>query len=285
MSKPIFTYASDFWGCLKLPKNNPIEVFHMKVLKQILGVQKQTTNLGVLLELGKTTIDLECIKLGVKNWERIKKGNANSLLKASYKDASDEELPWISGIRLNLEKNGFLSLFLNEYPDKPPFIGKKLHQNLVDQFHQTALANIRSDGSKLRTYALFKSEIGIEPYLSKIRNVATRTQVARFRLSNHKLAIEEGRHQNISAHLRFCPFCKNKIECEIHFITDCPTYTYLRENLYHEMDNEDPSFKYLPQRDKFIFILSNSDSEQVASYIHKCLELREFLITCPKRPD
>ena len=124
MIKPILTYASDFWGCLKLPKNNPIEVFHMKVLKQILGVQKQTTNLGVLLELGKTTLDLECIKLGVKNWERIKKGNANTLLKASYKDATVEELPWISGIRLNLEKNGLLSLFLDEYPDKPPFIGK-----------------------------------------------------------------------------------------------------------------------------------------------------------------
>ena len=87
MIKPILTYASDYWGCLKLPKNNPIEVFHMKVLKQILGVQKQTTNLGVLLELGKTTLDLECIKLGVKNWERIKKGNANTLLRASYKDA------------------------------------------------------------------------------------------------------------------------------------------------------------------------------------------------------
>ena len=156
---------------------------------------------------------------------------------------------------------------------------------MVDQFHQTALENIRSEGSKLRTYALFKSEIGIEPYLSKIRNVVTRTQVARFRLSNHKLAIEEGRHQNIGAHLRFCPFCKNKVECEIHFITDCPTYTHLRENLYHEMDNEDSSFKYLPQKDKFIFILSNSDSEHVASYIHKCLELREFLVTCPKRPD
>lgn len=128
MIKPILTYASDFWGCLKLPKNNPIEVFHMKVLKQILGVQKQTINLGVLLELGKTTLDLECIKLGVKNWERIKKGNANTLLRASYKDANIEELPWISGIRLNLENNGLLSLFLNEYPDKPPFIGKKLHQ-------------------------------------------------------------------------------------------------------------------------------------------------------------
>ena len=47
--KPILTYASDLWGCLKIPQTNPIENFHMKVLKQILGVQKQTTNLGILL--------------------------------------------------------------------------------------------------------------------------------------------------------------------------------------------------------------------------------------------
>ena len=44
--KPIILYASDFWGCLKLPKNNPVENLHMLMCKQILGVQKQTTNAG-----------------------------------------------------------------------------------------------------------------------------------------------------------------------------------------------------------------------------------------------
>ena len=71
--KPILTYACDFWGCLKLPQNNPVETFHIKVLKQVLGVQKQTTNIGVLLELGRIPLNIECMKLGVKNWERIKK--------------------------------------------------------------------------------------------------------------------------------------------------------------------------------------------------------------------
>ena len=85
--KPILTYASDFWGCLKLPQSNPIEILHMKVLKQILGVQKQTANLGVLLELGRTPLDIDCIKLGVKNWERIRKGQANNILVSSYSDA------------------------------------------------------------------------------------------------------------------------------------------------------------------------------------------------------
>ena len=47
--KPILLYASDYWGCLKLPRNNPIENLHMKFCKEVLGVQRQTTNVGVLL--------------------------------------------------------------------------------------------------------------------------------------------------------------------------------------------------------------------------------------------
>ena len=51
--KPILLCNSDYWGCLKLPKNNPIENMHMRFCKEILGVQRQTTNVGVLLELGR----------------------------------------------------------------------------------------------------------------------------------------------------------------------------------------------------------------------------------------
>ena len=50
--KPTLLYASDFWGCFKLPRFDPIQSLYMS-MKQILGVQKQTTNIGVLLELGK----------------------------------------------------------------------------------------------------------------------------------------------------------------------------------------------------------------------------------------
>ena len=45
-------YGSDFWGCLKMPKNNPIENLFTKFIKTLLGVQKQTSNTGALLELG-----------------------------------------------------------------------------------------------------------------------------------------------------------------------------------------------------------------------------------------
>ena len=50
--QPILLYASDFWGILKLPKKKPIETLFMRFCKELLGVQRQTTNIGVLLELG-----------------------------------------------------------------------------------------------------------------------------------------------------------------------------------------------------------------------------------------
>ena len=54
--KSILLYSSDFWACLKIPKNNPIENMYMKFCKALLGVQKQTSNIGVLLELGAVPI-------------------------------------------------------------------------------------------------------------------------------------------------------------------------------------------------------------------------------------
>ncbi len=63
--KPIILYCSDFWGCIKRPrtgatenmyeymcKYNPIEKLYTSICKQILGAEKQTTNIGVLLEMG-----------------------------------------------------------------------------------------------------------------------------------------------------------------------------------------------------------------------------------------
>ena len=60
--KPILLYGSDFWGCLKLPKNNPIENLQMAFCKELIGVQKQTSNLGVLIELGRIPLTIYCPK-------------------------------------------------------------------------------------------------------------------------------------------------------------------------------------------------------------------------------
>ena len=73
MIKHILLYNSDFWGRMKLPKNKPIENLHMLICKQLLGAHRSTTNIGVLLELGRIPLEIYAVKLAVKNWERIKK--------------------------------------------------------------------------------------------------------------------------------------------------------------------------------------------------------------------
>ena len=202
LTKPILLYMSDFWGCLKLPKANPIENPHMMICKQLLGVQRQTTNIGVLLELGRVPLCIYTLKLVIKNWERKKQRKTNVLLMASHRETMEENLTWLSTINDALEINGMRCLFFN----------KRIFQSLSDQFHQSAFETIRRDESKLRTYALFKNEIGPEIYLQNVKNPAIRSQVTKFRLSNHSLMIELGRHRKIPKELRFCQFCPNKVD-------------------------------------------------------------------------
>ena len=90
MVKPILLYASDFWGCLKLPKNNPIERLHNMFCKQLLGVQKQTNTMGILLELGMVTMTYHALKAAIKNWDRVRNKKSNNLLYESLNNASKE---------------------------------------------------------------------------------------------------------------------------------------------------------------------------------------------------
>ena len=284
MIKPILLYSSDFWGCLKLPKENPIEKLHITFCKQILGVQKQTTNIGVLLELGRIPLDIYANKFAIKNWERIKGKYANDLLLSSYNDAAKENLPWISNIKILLEGKGMLNDFINSYKTKPAFINKKLFQRLSDEFHQHAFENLRREQSKLRTYALFKTEIGFEKYLTEIKNPLLRIEMTKFRLSNHSLMIEIGRHKNIPKELRFCPFCPCAIETEMHFLLLCPAYESLRSEMLERINILKPSFIFYTNEEKLQYLLSNIDNFNTYKYISKAFELRTFLSSNPKMP-
>ena len=90
--KPILLFSSDFWGCLKLPKNNRLENLHNMCCKNLLGVSKRTSNTGTLLELDRLPLTLFARKNGIKNWERIKFFDANRLVKLSYDHATKERV-------------------------------------------------------------------------------------------------------------------------------------------------------------------------------------------------
>ena len=277
--KPILMYASDFWGCLKLPKNNPVENFHLTMCKQILGVQKQTTNIGVLLELGRTPLSICAAKFSVKNWERIRLGVGNEILIDAYKEGVES---WDLSIKSLLESNGMLNFYIDDPLYEHPFIFKKLYQRLFDNFHEVSFGEINKDSSKLRTYALFKTESGLEKYLTDVENVALRQQVTKLRLSNHRLAIETGRHNGIDQSIRFCEFCPNEVEDEAHFLFQCSVLNHLRSRYLEPITRDIIGFEFFPVEFKLKAVMSEVKYD-TCKFIADAMDLRNFLISKPKR--
>ena len=274
--EPILLYASDFWGILKPPQNNPIENVHLSFCKQLLGVQKQTTNIGVLLELGQVPLSLLAQKNAIKNWVRIvNKIKCNKMIINSHENAILKTLDWPTKIEGKISEIGMRDLFLGR--DKETHI--KAFQRMKDIFHQESFAKIRNESSKLNMYSHIKNSIGCEEYLNKIENIQERISFSKLRLSNHPLMIEKGRYEKIERNSRYCPFCPGMVEDEIHFLLECKCFTKLRAELFDKICRNIRSFLYHSNTQKFVILMTNSNITQLtAQYSHRALEVRKCLI-------
>ncbi len=155
-----------------------------------------------------------------------------------------------------------------------------IFQRNTDIFHQRAFAEISNENSKLRTYGLIKSEIREEPYLRIVKNIKDRISMTKFRLSNHKLMIEKGRHRNLDKTMRICPFCTS-VEDEIHFLSKCETFKSIRTDLLSNVEEilNIRNLSHMEGKSLLKFLLEQEKLAQlVAKYLTKSMELRDFLI-------
>ena len=81
--------------------------------------------------------------------------------------------------------------------------------------------------TKADSYKIFKSSPKYENYFDYIKNSKHLRALVKFRLSDHKLFIEEGRRkrQFIPRNERLCECC-HKVEDEVHLLIDCDRYKY-----------------------------------------------------------
>ena len=273
--EPILLYASDFWGVLKMPSNNPIETLFMSFCKQLLGVQKQSANDGVLLELGQFPLLILAKKRAIKNWVRMAANTGCSeVLRESYRGSVDGGLLWASNMEALLSGIGLMQAFV----DRDPGADLKAFQRLQDIYHQTVFERIKNGGGRLRTYALFKTAPGFEKYLDDVACIKERTALTKLRISNHVLMIEKGRHQNMDRDARFCPFCPNRIEDEKHFLITCPIYGHLRAQLYSEAKLIFPTICNQPYDFRLVNLMRGVVAAPVSRFTFKAIELREFLL-------
>ena len=153
------------------------------------------------------------------------------------------------------------------------FASSKLQILFIDLWKSKLFNDSRQQGygNKLRTYRKFKLIFTQETYLNIIPSFETRKEMCRLRISNHKLQIEKGRHNNIALENRLCTNC-HVIEDEEHFLTVCSKFKEDRNMLYDIVKKSCPNFTALPNENKLIYLLSCENEEiikEVGNFICK----------------
>ena len=272
---PILLYGSEVWGPFidfdfeKWDKSK-IEQVHTQFVKRILGCNFKTSNIMSRGEVGKRPLLTEIIKRTILYMQDIQKRKDSLAFKAWKFETNNDTLPnFVSFInKFNLRHNDIIEA--NKYEVK------RACHDYYDRFWSVGLQN----SPKAISYKTFKSNVKFESYLHQLKNVKHRIALSRFRLSNHTLMIEKGRHMRpqIERNDRKCFHCKDQIENESHFVTTCPLYTLDREKLFQTCRENSVHFETLNVEQKFIFIMSNecpTVTETLARFIFNSLKVRD----------
>ena len=117
-----------------------------------------------------------------------------------------------------------------------------------------------------------KSLLEPEKYLKEINNYFIHRQTVKFRISDHSLRIEKGRHHGMLREDRICKQCNiGCIEDEFYFLLICPKYKDLRKQYLPKYHTNNPNLR------KFVDIFHSNNGKilrNLSLYIYKSLKMR-----------
>lgn len=282
--KPVLLYGSELWGVFqasklvshtdqyfyKMCKDLSVEKLHIKFCKYSIGVNKRSTNLAVMAEVGRYPLLLDIIVRMFKYYIHISKSE-NSLLADAFVESkelfSQNKHCWYACMHVLAQ---YFNLKIENITKSKINLKKYILNRLKPKYNELWKKDIFDDnrntsqGNKLRTYRLFKNNfIGcIEPYLS-ISSPRERNLLTKFRISAHKLEIETGRYQGIKAENRICKLCKKEVEDEIHFLLKCEVLQQDREKILSNIENKYQNLKNIDHQSKFIWLMSCEDTNVI----------------------
>jgi len=276
---PILTYCSEVWGN---DVHKVIEDVHVKFCRNQLGVGKRASSAAVRGECGRHKIEAICIMKCIKYWIKILQMPEGCLVKACYNmlvtKSNSGGTNWASKVKDILYRHGYGYVWEAQ--------GLIEMDTFLNQFYQTMLdsemqlwSNEVAQQSRLSTYIKFKCLFETEVYLSLDLPMWIRRKLSRFRISNHDLEIELGRHNQIPREKRLCKICKDRhldvIESEIHFVLECEAYAQLR------LKYIDERFCGQPLESNFINLFNSKNEEKISNlafFLHAAFNVREVLL-------
>lgn len=175
--RPILSYACEVWACLPgtAALREQCEVVHRRFLKRCMGVAQATPNDVVYGEFGRPPLQVFWSELMKRYLERLEGAADGSLLACAFQESAALHAAgsssWVGWARQQQAAT-----------EAQPWVAGWLQR-----------LSSGESGSKIRSYAAFKTGWGLEPYLSEIDIPRQhRVALARLRSGSHWLGSQLG---------------------------------------------------------------------------------------------
>ena len=261
------------WGFKAFGK---IDTVQNRAMRIYLGVHNYAPNAAVSADVGWTPSHcrrkIEMLRL----WNRLVIMENGRLTKQIFEwDYSINKNNWSQEIRKILEELELTCLF-----DEKETVSINNVWSLLYEKHCSKWSDSVVTFPKLRTYILFKTSYGVEPYVHKIMNSRYRSVLARFRCGILPLEIEIRRFQPLeNMHREICKICKQHVlEDELHFLFNCDKYNLPRTVFLRYINENVRGFSEKTVEEKLQIIMQDEFVLETAKYLYDIFKIRQKLV-------
>ena len=247
-----------------LCNQSPLTTTQLKFTKFILGVGKHCPNMTIFGESAAIPLQSRAHIHMLKFWDRIKNMDASTLVNMAYRENISMDTNWCKTIQV---LNAKYSLHSRQYESKdfPALVKKEIKSDFV-RLWKSRISNPEIE-KKLHLYSKIKKDFKIDSYTEL--PFRDRQMISKMLCVSHNLEIETGRWKpDTPRENRICQLCPlGKVEDEVHFIAECPTYgeirkQYLGSTTYTNIE----------------LLFSEKDPASVAAFLRKAYSLREKIL-------
>ena len=255
----IIDYGAAIWGTQEFACINAVQY---RASRFFLRVGKYTPNVAVAGDMGwKFSVHKQWLSV-TRHWVRMVNLPGTRVNKRVFLWGLSQSNNWCSRVRKKFNDLSMQHLGNVNYQFDPDEVLHDMDVVLEETMEQLWFAKlqreeaVRGQGrNKLRTYRLFKKDLGTEHYVKNVFAPGKRSALAKFRCGVAPIRLETGRYEGLPEDDRLCPFC-NEVESETHVILNCELYSDLRVDLLNLATSTLRDFPNLTENDKLAFLLS-----------------------------
>ncbi len=277
----VINYGSAIWGTREF---SCISAVQNRAMRFYMGVGKYTPNDAIAGDMGWKPPYVKQWTNIFRHWSRCTKMENNRLnskvFKWSIRKGSYKIKNW-SYLVMEMLKCYNMERFcnINQYIlDKNTIF--HLEEEMFNKYKTDWCTRMDSygQGSKLRTYKLYKFSYCTEQYLLQNIPIRYRSAFAKFRCGVAPLKIETGRYERKELDERLCINCDN-VEDEKHVLLKCPLYEDLRQSMFIDVVGHNNNFLTLSDNEKNLFLFNNDTvCYSVAKTCHNILLRRNSIL-------